>query len=171
MKRLFARRLTMIALVTLAPWLTACETFDMDKLDVLGLSKEKPLPGDRKPLFPQGVPGVTQGIPPEYLKENHQQPQAGALDQTASDAAAAGPSAAASSQPVQTSTAAEPPAEKPKPKPRRTVRRAAKPPPPPPAEPAQPAQAQPAQPWPAPGQQQQQADPWAAAPPAGSFSR
>ena len=31
---------------------------------------KKKLPGDRKPLFPEGVPGVTQGVPPEYFKGN-----------------------------------------------------------------------------------------------------
>jgi hypothetical protein len=29
---------------------------------------KKPLPGERKALFPEGVPGVQQGIPPELVK-------------------------------------------------------------------------------------------------------
>jgi hypothetical protein len=36
-------------------------------------SKTK-LPGARKPVFPEGVPGVTQGIPPELMK-GYQEPQ------------------------------------------------------------------------------------------------
>src|SRR4029078_3513424 len=44
--------------------------FDMDKLDIFGLSEKKKLPGERKDLFPGGVPGVTQGIPPEYIQGN-----------------------------------------------------------------------------------------------------
>jgi hypothetical protein len=37
-------------------------------------STKKPLPGDRKDIFPGGVPGVPQGVPPE-LVEGYQ-PQA-----------------------------------------------------------------------------------------------
>ena len=32
-----------------------------------------PLPGDRKPVFPQGVPGVPEGVPKELVKGNQQQ--------------------------------------------------------------------------------------------------
>jgi hypothetical protein len=35
--------------------------------------RETPLPGERKPVFPGGVPGVSQGVPPEYLPQNQQQ--------------------------------------------------------------------------------------------------
>jgi hypothetical protein len=35
---------------------------------------KKKLPGDRKAVFPQGVPGVTQGIPSELVKGNQQPP-------------------------------------------------------------------------------------------------
>src|SRR5262245_43929596 len=37
-------------------------------------SSKKKLPGDRKPVFPEGVPGVAQGIPQELVKGN-QPPQ------------------------------------------------------------------------------------------------
>src|SRR5262249_13152344 len=33
------------------------------------------LPGDRKPVFPEGVPGVAQGIPPDLMKGNQPQPE------------------------------------------------------------------------------------------------
>src|SRR6185436_8523889 len=62
-------------LVAIAPLLSACESFDMDKLDVFGLSEKKKLPGERRPLFPEGVPGVTQGVPPDLVK-GHQPPPA-----------------------------------------------------------------------------------------------
>ena len=55
------RIVLLVGLVALAPVLAGCEDFDMDKLDVFGLNEKKKLPGDRKPVFPQGVPGVTQG--------------------------------------------------------------------------------------------------------------
>jgi hypothetical protein len=59
----------LIAAMLLAlPVLGGCADFDMDKLDVFNLNKEKKLPGERKPLFPEGVPGVTQGIPPDLVK-------------------------------------------------------------------------------------------------------
>ena len=36
---------------------------------------KKKLPGDRKPVFPEGVPGVAQGIPQELVKGNQPPPQ------------------------------------------------------------------------------------------------
>src|SRR4249920_338159 len=69
-----ATLLTALAISTVG--LTACSGgFDMDKLDIFGLSEKKKLPGERKDLFPGGVPGVTQGIPPEYMKGNHPPPE------------------------------------------------------------------------------------------------
>jgi hypothetical protein len=41
--------------------LAGCET--MDKYNPFA-EKETPLPGDRRPLFPEGVPGVDFGAPP-----------------------------------------------------------------------------------------------------------
>src|SRR5215467_13404880 len=35
---------------------------------------KKPLPGERRAVFPEGVPGVQQGVPPELMRGN---PQAG----------------------------------------------------------------------------------------------
>src|SRR6476659_9911709 len=32
-----------------------------------------PLPGSRKPVFPEGVPGVPDGVPKELVKGNQQQ--------------------------------------------------------------------------------------------------
>ena len=67
-----------VALATLlavVPVLSACSSFDPDKLDIFGLSEEKKLEGDRKPLFPNGVPGVPQGVPPELIKGSQAQQQ------------------------------------------------------------------------------------------------
>jgi hypothetical protein len=36
---------------------------------------KKKLPGERKPVFPEGVPGVAQGIPQELVKGNQPPPQ------------------------------------------------------------------------------------------------
>src|SRR4051794_40326934 len=59
----------------LALALAGCETADMfDKVqesvqdfNPFGANK-KPLPGDRRAVFPEGVPGVQQGVPPDLMQ-------------------------------------------------------------------------------------------------------
>ena len=194
--RPFRRLLLFAVLAAIAPALAGCEDFDMDKLDVFGLSKKKPLPGQREDVFPGGVPGVTQGIPPEYLKGN--QPADTALASPAESgnlqatgepndksAAGASPNRTAAVEPLQ--TAPQPKAE-PKPKPKHKAKAKPKPKPATASAPSQPAEQPPPQaPWPAapPAQQQQQqaqpapwpgqsattTTPWPSAPPPGTFSR
>lgn len=60
--------LIIIGLLATAPMLGACTDFDMDKLDFFHLNEKKKLPGERKQLFPEGIPGVSQGIPQELTK-------------------------------------------------------------------------------------------------------
>ncbi|MDQ8729857.1 hypothetical protein [Bradyrhizobium sp. LHD-71] len=49
-----------------------------DPTDLLDfLDTKKKTPGERKPVFPEGVPGITQGVPPELMK-GAQQPAAAA---------------------------------------------------------------------------------------------
>ena len=91
------------------------------------------LAGQRKPVFPDGVPGVTQGIPPELMK-GYQEPQQ-QVD----------PAAAAAQQGAEK---AEPKPEKAKPKPRKVAQ-------PRPAPVAQQPQQQPQGQWPAQQQPQQ----------------
>jgi hypothetical protein len=167
--RAIYRAFLLTGLVVFAPALTACSNFDMDKLDVFGLNEKKKLPGERKDVFPGGVPGVTQGIPPEYMRGNQPPPEtAQSLASDQSKEAAAG---------EQDKSAATEPEPKPKPK------RVAKPKPasPPPAQAADqsspwPQQAQPQaqqnaqSPWPAPAQANT-ASPWPASPQPGTFSR
>jgi len=80
--------LLIVALLGLATMLSACESFDMDKLDIFNLNEKKKLPGDRKPLFPEGVPGVSQGVPPQLIK-GHQPPPEIAQEPPAADPKAA----------------------------------------------------------------------------------
>lgn len=75
--RRFHRLVLLALLIGAAPAIGGCADFDMDKLDILGLNKKKPLPGERHAVFPEGVPGVTQGIPPELMMGS-QQAQTGA---------------------------------------------------------------------------------------------
>jgi hypothetical protein len=59
--------------------LVGCETNDMmDKFqDLIPFGdNKKPLPGERKEVFPQGVPGVAQGVPPDMVKGNQPPPDA-----------------------------------------------------------------------------------------------
>jgi hypothetical protein len=59
--------------------LVGCETNDMmDKFqDMIPFGdNKKPLPGERKEVFPQGVPGVAQGVPPDMIKGNQPPPDA-----------------------------------------------------------------------------------------------
>jgi hypothetical protein len=108
-------RIVLLAgLVALAPVLAGCEDFDMDKFDFLHLNDKKKLPGDRKELFPQGVPGVSQGIPPEYLKGN--QPLPDTAQAPAPDATAAARGGKTAAPAPSAKTAAIEPAAEPKPK-------------------------------------------------------
>ena len=136
-----------------------------DLLDFLDTKKK--LPGDRKPVFPDGVPGLEQGVPKELYKGSRQEQ----IDQQNAQAAgAAAPSAqdpkskraakgkqpvAASTAPAaapdpdaapeeEGSTAAAPPA----PKPKQIVRRRTTAPPP--DEPAARSSQQSSTPFPAP---------------------
>jgi len=51
--------------------LAGCGSFDpldkLQELDIMGSSKT-PLRGERRPVFPEGVPGVAQGVPPDLVK-------------------------------------------------------------------------------------------------------
>jgi hypothetical protein len=155
------------ALLLAAPALSGCTNFDPDKLDVFGLNEKKKLPGERKALFPEGVPCVAQGVPPEYLKGNQPPPEAVSAETTLPPGSKVNPGdqdASAAPKPgPEAKTAAVEPAETPKPKPKRrpkpvtaqqhapaqvTIQ---------PAEQGQPQQS----PWPAQNQQPQQAQsPW-----------
>lgn len=142
-----------------------------DMLDFLDTKKK--LPGERKPVFPEGVPGLEQGVPKDLYKGSRQEQvdqqnavaAAGAAAPAedprskrgaksakgAPGATAADPDAAAAEE---GSTAAAPPP----PKPAKIVRRRTTAPPP--DAPAQPAPSQ-----------QQSASPFPAPMPSGTFAR
>jgi hypothetical protein len=170
-------------LVALSGAVTGCSnnvsSFDpMDWLDWIDTKKK--LQGERKPVFPEGVPGLEQGVPKSLYKGASQQE----IDQQNAQAAAAAAQPAQDAKPKRTAkskskppatastdsatpsdedaAAAAPPA-----KPKKVARqRTTTPPPDQPAD-AQPAAqpAQPAQPT------QQSAAPFPAPLPGGSFSR
>src|SRR6201987_1851200 len=46
-----------------------CDSFDpTDIFDSEIFNTKKKLPGDRQPVFPEGTPGVPQGVPPDLVK-------------------------------------------------------------------------------------------------------
>jgi hypothetical protein len=170
------RTALMAGLIALAPVLAGCADFDMDSLDVFHLNEKKKLPGERKEVFPGGVPGVTQGIPPEYLKGNQQQADT-AVAPAPNGAAAPAPGDKAAPPAPAAKTAAIEPAQEPKakPKPKRKPKPAAAKQPPTrvtvqPAAQSQGGGEQKLEPWPGTAPQQQPApaqgnDPWLSAPP------
>jgi len=160
------RSLFALPLLCMSLALAGCE--NMDPAYWLPDNKKK-LTGDRREVFPEGVPGVIQGVPPELIRGNN-------AAQIEGDIAA--PMPQAEPQPAE---------QRPQPKSRpRKVVRPIQPPPEPAQQQAQPAQRpapRPAQPpaggaWPSPQaaqQPQQQQAPaasgWPAPPAAGTFTR
>ena len=179
------RLIALAVIIALSGALAGCggggmSSFDpSDLLDFLDTKKK--LPGERKPVFPEGVPGLEQGVPKNLYKGSRQEqidqqnaeaaaaaappPQepkskrgakgkqpAVAVRAPAPDAAQQAPDPDAAPQ-EEGSTAAAPPAPKPKIVRRRTTA-------PPPDAAAQPAQ-----------QPQQSAAPFPAPMPSGTFTR
>ena len=130
-----------LLLVSFGGALGGCETMENFQF----WDTKTKLPGDRKPVFPEGVPGVTQGIPPELMK-GYQEPQ-----QQVDPAAAAAQQGAEKAEP------------KPEPKPKARPHKVAQPRPgaaaqPQPQQAQQPPQQAPA-PWPGQQPQAQQQQP------------
>jgi len=117
MRKAMRNRILTAAALVAGLALAGCDSFDpLDKLqdlDIMGTSKP-PIKGERKAVFPTGVPGVPQGVPPDLVK-GYQPP--------------AEPAPVAEAKPK----------PKPKPKPKKVVRR----PPPQPAQEAQPTRTSP----------------------------
>ena len=180
------RLIAAAVLIALSGALAGCSSSlsNFDPSDLLDfLDTKKKLPGERKPVFPDGVPGLEQGVPKQLYKGSAQE----RLDQQNAQAAAAAsapppeqpkskhaakskgkPPATASTAPTaapdpdaapeeEGSTSAAPPAPKPK---KIVRRRTTAPPPDQPAQPGQPAQSS-----------QQSAAPFPAPMPSGTFSR
>jgi hypothetical protein len=174
------RLIAAAVVIALSGALAGCSTgaSNWDPTDLLDfLDTKKKLPGERKPVFPGGVPGLEQGVPKDLYKGAAQQqdtpavaavqpeeskPQKSAKkgkgkQPAGTPAAAAAPDGEAAPE-EEGSTAAAPPA----PKPKKIVRRRTTAPPP---DPAAPQAAQPA------AQPQQAASPFPAPLPGGTFQR
>src|SRR5712664_4466188 len=83
------RLIALAVVIALSGALAGCggggfSSFDpSDLLDFLDTKKK--LPGERKPVFPEGVPGLEQGVPKELYKGSRQEQ----IDQQNAQAAAA----------------------------------------------------------------------------------
>ena len=67
-----------IGLAGAAALVSGCSNFslDPDKLDFSIFDTKQKLSGERKDVFPGGVPGVTPGVPPELMKGYSEQADA-----------------------------------------------------------------------------------------------
>src|SRR5580700_2819050 len=87
------RLIAAAVLISLSGALAGCSNGlgNFDPSDLLDfLDTKKKLPGDRKPVFPDGVPGLEQGVPKDLYKGTQQQ-QDQQNDAAAATAAAAPP--------------------------------------------------------------------------------
>jgi hypothetical protein len=68
------RLIAATVLVALSSALAGCGSMgNFDPSDLLDfLDTKKKLPGDRKPVFPEGVPGLEQGVPKDLYKGSRQ---------------------------------------------------------------------------------------------------
>ena len=70
------RLIAAAVLIALSGALAGCGSTagNFDPSDLLDfLDTKKKLPGDRKPVFPEGVPGLEQGVPKDLYKGSRQQ--------------------------------------------------------------------------------------------------
>jgi len=98
-------------LAATGPVLSACDSLDTFEI----FDSKKKLAGERKPVFPEGVPGVASGVPPELMKGYHE-PEGGGLDPAKAAAEAAAEPAAKPRKPP-TKPTPQRTASKPAPKP------------------------------------------------------
>ena len=175
------RLIAAAVLVSLSGVLAGCSDSlsNWDPTDMLDfLDTKKKIPGDRKPVFPEGVPGLEQGVPKQLYKGSAQE-QIDQQNAQAAAAASAAPAAAPKSKHAKSNR--KPPADAtapdaasaedgganaapPAPKPKKIARKRTTAPPP--DQTAQPAPSgQPAQP------PQQSAAPFPAPMPSGTFTR
>ena len=77
----FARVALSASMLSASTLLVGCGSFDPSSFDPTAVfdmeifNTKKKLPGARKPVFPEGTPGVPQGVPQELVK-GYQDPAA-----------------------------------------------------------------------------------------------
>src|SRR3979490_3627120 len=92
----FTRVTVTVSALSFGLLLAGCESFDPTSIfDSEIFNTKKKLPGDRRAVFPEGTPGVPQGVPQELVK-GYQEP---AQAQEAQAAAPKPPPAEAKTKP------------------------------------------------------------------------
>jgi hypothetical protein len=70
------RLIAAAVLVAISATLAGCGGGAFDPTDLMDwFDTKKKVPGERKPVFPEGVPGVEQGVPRELYRGAQQQPE------------------------------------------------------------------------------------------------
>src|SRR5215510_12259172 len=84
------RLIAATVLIALSGALAGCGSMgNFDPSDLLDfLDTKKKLPGERKPVFPDGVPGLEQGVPKDLYKDEVEKQQQENAAQAAATAAA-----------------------------------------------------------------------------------
>ena len=108
--RSVARLFLAAAVMAAGPILSACDSLDSIEM----FDSKKKLAGERKPVFPEGVPGVSSGVPPELVR-GYREPEGGTVDPAKAAAEAAAETEAKPKKPPPQRTAAVKPKPKPKP--------------------------------------------------------
>src|SRR4030088_1239767 len=86
----FARVTLTVSALSLGLLLAGCESFDPTAVfDMEIFNTKKKLPGERKPVFPEGTPGVPQGVPQELVKGYQDPAAAQSQEAQAAEASAA----------------------------------------------------------------------------------
>ncbi|MES2599221.1 MAG: hypothetical protein V4602_00275 [Pseudomonadota bacterium] len=67
------RLIAATVLAAMSAALAGCSSGNFDPTDVMDwFDTKKKIPGDRRPVFPEGVPGVEQGVPRDMYKGTRQ---------------------------------------------------------------------------------------------------
>ncbi|MGB3504061.1 MAG: hypothetical protein WBA37_01665, partial [Xanthobacteraceae bacterium] len=65
------RLIAVAVLIAVSGVLAGCSSSSFDPTDMFDVfDTKKKLPGNREPVFPEGVPGLEQGVPKELYKDN-----------------------------------------------------------------------------------------------------
>jgi len=113
--RLTHRLISVAVLVALSGALAGCGSLGgFDPTDMFDfLDTKKKLPGERKPVFPEGVPGLEQGVPRNLYKDEVEQQQRGQAAAAAAPAPVEDKPKPAARSKSRSHTAAKPPAAEP----------------------------------------------------------
>jgi outer membrane biosynthesis protein TonB len=125
-----ARLVLAVVVVAAGPVLSACD--GLDSLELFDTKKK--IVGERKEVFPEGVPGVSSGVPPELVKGYREQ-----------EGATYDPAKAAAEAAAEPAAKPKKPKAEPKPAPQRTASKPAPKPQPDPSVPTRVAAPEPAQ--------------------------